>query len=64
MVRNRKKLALSALAAIEVVPATLAWRDLSRRSDVQVRGSKKLWRFFISLNPGNSLFYWVAGRRR
>jgi len=60
---NRKKLVLGVVVAVEVVAATLAWRDLARRSDDQVRGQKRLWRLFISLNPGNSLFYWVLGRR-
>jgi hypothetical protein len=60
---NRKKLLLGVVVAVEVVAATLAWRDLARRSDDQVRGQKRLWRLFISLNPGNSLFYWVLGRR-
>jgi hypothetical protein len=46
------------------VAATLAWRDLARRNDGQVRGSKNLWRLFISMNPGNSVFYWALGRRR
>jgi hypothetical protein len=61
---NRKKLLLAGLAVIELVAATLAWRDLARRDDGQVRGSKNLWRLFISMNPGNSLFYWALGRRR
>jgi hypothetical protein len=61
---NRKKILLAGLAVIELVAATLAWRDLARRDDGQVRGSKNLWRLFISMNPGNSLFYWALGRRR
>ena len=61
---NRKKLLLAGLAVVELVAATLAWRDLARRDEGQVRGSKKLWRLFISMNPGNSLFYWALGRRR
>jgi hypothetical protein len=61
---NRKKVLLAGLAAIELVAATLAWRDLARRDDGQVRGSKSLWRLFISMNPGNSVFYWALGRRR
>ena len=61
---SRKKLLLAGLAVIELVAATLAWRDLARRDDGQVRGSKNLWRLFISMNPGNSLFYWALGRRR
>jgi hypothetical protein len=64
MDRNPKKLALTVLAVVEVVSATLAWRDLSHRPDDQVRGNKRLWRLIISLNPGNSLFYWAVGRRR
>ncbi|HTT88542.1 MAG TPA: hypothetical protein VMF65_03250 [Acidimicrobiales bacterium] len=61
---NTKKMALAVLAAVEVVVAALAWRDLARRPDAQVRGNKNLWRLFIGMNPGNSLFYWVLGRRR
>ena len=61
---DRKKLLLAGLAVIELVAATLAWRDLAQRDDAQVRGSKNLWRLFISMNPGNSLFYWALGRRR
>jgi hypothetical protein len=41
----------------------LAWRDLDRRSEDQVRGTKRLWRLLVSINPGNSLFYWLVGRR-
>jgi hypothetical protein len=64
MDQNIKKVAIGILVAIEVVAATLAWRDLARRSDDQVRGNKNLWRVFVSLNPGNSLLYWAIGRRR
>jgi hypothetical protein len=63
MDRNPKKLALVVLAAVEVVSAVLAWRDLATRSDDQIRGRKSLWRIFIAANPGNSVLYWVAGRR-
>ena len=60
---NRKKLVLGTLAALELVAAAMAWRDLARRSDDQVRGKKNLWRMFISMNPGNALVYWAVGRR-
>jgi hypothetical protein len=33
------------------------------RSDDQVRGRKNLWRVFITVNPGNSIVYWLAGRK-
>jgi hypothetical protein len=59
---NTKKLLLGGLVAVEVVSAAVAWRDLSRRHDDQVRGDKKAWRVFIALNPGNSFVYWIFGR--
>jgi hypothetical protein len=58
-----KQLLLGWLVAIEVVSAALAWRDLSRRGDDQVRGHKKAWRAAMLLNPGNSVLYWAFGRR-
>ncbi|QMU78121.1 hypothetical protein GXW83_22895 [Streptacidiphilus sp. PB12-B1b] len=63
MTPQRKKLLAAVLVPVQVVSAGLAWRDLARRSDDQVRGSKKLWRGFVLLNPGNSLVYWLFGRR-
>lgn len=61
--KQKKKLILRAIVAVEVVSAALAWRDLNRRSRDQVRGDKKAWRAFMVLNPGNSLVYWLLGRR-
>jgi hypothetical protein len=55
--------AVGALALAATVSGTLAWRDLSRRSDGQIRGSRRLWRVLIAMNPGNSLLYWLFGRR-
>jgi hypothetical protein len=55
--------ALAALALASTVSGTLAWRDLNRRSPGQVRGSKWFWRVLIGLNPGNSVLYWLFGRR-
>jgi hypothetical protein len=55
--------ALVGVIAAEVLSAVLAWRDLGRRTDAQVRGRKAGWRTFIMLNPGNSLAYWAFGRR-
>ncbi len=51
------------IIAAQVVSCALAWRDLARRTDAQVRGRKNLWRVFITINPGNSIVYWLAGRR-
>ncbi len=60
---NRKK-ALLVIVPLEVVAAVLARRDLSRRADAEVRGSKRFWRVFVLLNPGNAVLYWLFGRRR
>jgi len=51
------------LVAAAVVSGTLALRDLNRRPPDRVRGSKRFWRVLIALNPGNSLLYWLLGRR-
>ncbi len=60
---KRKKVLLAALVPVEVVSAVLAWHDLGRRPDASVRGRKRTWRIFILANPGNSLVYWMIGRR-
>ncbi|HEX3224046.1 MAG TPA: hypothetical protein VHR35_15905 [Nocardioides sp.] len=51
------------VVAVQAVSAAFAFRDLARRTDEQVRGPKLLWRILIGINPGNSLAYWVLGRR-
>ena len=51
------------IVPIQVILAVLAWRDLGRRTDDQVRGQKNFWRVFVTLNPGNSVAYWLFGRR-
>lgn len=57
------KPAIAALVVAELLSAGLAWRDLSRRTDDQIRGPKTGWRVFITVNPGNSLVYWALARR-
>jgi hypothetical protein len=61
--RRPPKPVLLAIVGVEAVSALVAWRDLSARPDSDVRGSKKFWRVFVLLNPGNSLLYWIVGRR-
>ncbi|HEY6623763.1 MAG TPA: hypothetical protein VIX85_08025 [Acidimicrobiales bacterium] len=62
MSTNRKRL-LAVLVPIQVLLAILAWRDLGRRTDDQVRGQKRFWRVFVTINPGNAVAYWLFGRR-
>jgi hypothetical protein len=54
---------VGAAVAASAASAALAYRDLAKRRPDQVRGSKRMWRILISLNPGNSVLYWAFGRR-
>ncbi|HEY3830569.1 MAG TPA: hypothetical protein VGL57_15370 [Solirubrobacteraceae bacterium] len=63
MTKKRKLILAAIVVPIQVKLAVLAWRDLDRRADEEVRGNKRLWRVFVSINPGNSLIYWLLGRR-
>jgi hypothetical protein len=61
--RKPSRPVIAVIAVAQVVSCALAWRDLAQRSDDEVRGRKKLWRIFITVNPGNSIVYWLAGRK-
>jgi len=61
--RTRRRQVLAVVAAIEVISAVFAWRDISRRSADSIRGSKRFWRVVFLMNPGNSVLYWMFGRR-
>jgi hypothetical protein len=61
---RRGKAILGVVVAAEAVSSALAWRDLARRTEDQVRGPKNLWRVIITINPGNSMVYWLLGRHR
>lgn len=54
---------IAVLVTAATVSGTLALRDLHRRPPDRVRGHKWFWRVIIALNPGNSLLYWLFGRR-
>jgi hypothetical protein len=61
--RKPPKQVVIAVVAVEAVSAAFAFRDLARRGDDQVRGPKLLWKVLIGINPGNSVAYWLLGRR-
>jgi hypothetical protein len=63
MMKLQRKTLLAIIVPIQVILAMLAWRDLGRRTDDQIRGQKNFWRVFVTLNPGNSVAYWLFGRR-
>jgi hypothetical protein len=53
-----------AVVVLQMVSAALAYRDLAKRRDDAVRGPRLLWRVVMAANPGNSIAYWVLGRRK
>jgi len=55
---------VAVLVAVDLVVATFAWRDLKQRPEERIRGSKRFWHLAIIANPGNSIIYWLVGRRR
>ena len=49
--------------ALEAAMTVAAWRDLSRRPDSQVRGSKRLWSCADMVQPVGPVAYFTLGRR-
>ena len=64
MGRRLKLALLTALVVFDLVLAAFTFRDLRGRDESQIRGSKRFWRIATIANPGNSLAYWLFGRRR
>jgi hypothetical protein len=63
MTTRQKRLLAAIVVPIQVSLAALAWRDIDRRTDEQIRGKKRFWRALLWLNPGNSVIYWLLARR-
>lgn len=63
MTSRPKRAALAALVLAETGLAVLTWRDLRHRPADQIRGSKRFWRVVSTINPGNSVAYWLIGRK-
>jgi hypothetical protein len=51
------------ILAAHVAITSFTWRDLRRRSENEVRGSKRLWRVASALNTLGSMAYFLIGRR-
>jgi hypothetical protein len=64
MTNEQKWVLVAFVVPVEVVLVVLAWRDLARRTDEQVRGKKRFWRLLVSINPGNAVIYWMFGRHQ
>jgi hypothetical protein len=57
------RLVLIALVVLHIVVTTLTLRDLSRRSDIEIRGPRWFWKACTPLQMGNSALYWLIGRK-
>jgi hypothetical protein len=54
---------LAVLIALHIAVTAITLRDLSRRSEAQVRGPRWFWRIAAPLQMGNSAVYWIVGRK-
>jgi hypothetical protein len=52
------------ILAAHLAVTSITWRDLRRRPDSEVRGSKRVWRAASALNTTGSVAYFLLGRRR
>jgi hypothetical protein len=59
-----KTLTSAAVLPVQTVLAVLTSRDLNRRHDVEVGGSKRLWRAASSASVFGSAGYWAVGRKQ
>jgi hypothetical protein len=61
---DRQTKILAVALVVHLFVATLTLRDLRRRPPVAVRGPKRLWRLWVTMNTTGSVAYWLFGRRR
>jgi len=61
---DQQKKIIAVALVIHVIVATFTLHDLRRRPAGAVRGPKRLWRTWATLNTTGSLAYWLFGRRR
>jgi hypothetical protein len=55
---------IAILLVAHVAVTAVTWRDLARRTDDEVRGSRRVWRVASALQMGNSLVYWLFARKQ
>jgi hypothetical protein len=60
----RQKGVLLAVLVVHVLLARFTLRDLRRRPATAVRGPKRMWRIWATLNTTGSLAYLLVGRHR
>lgn len=61
---DQQKRVLLVVLVVHVILARFTLRDLRRRPESAVRGPKRLWRVWATVNTTGSVAYWTFGRRR
>jgi len=56
--------ALAVVLVIHVVLLALTRADLRSRPDDAVRGNKRMWKVWSTMNTTGSVAYWLVGRKR
>jgi hypothetical protein len=60
---RRSRVFWAGIVAAHVIVTALTWRDIRHRAASEVRGPKRFWRIASAMQMGNSLAYWLVGRR-
>jgi hypothetical protein len=61
---TRSRALITVGAVVQFVLLGIAWLDLRKRAEAELRGTKKLWRKLIYINYAGPLAYLFIGRRR
>jgi hypothetical protein len=61
---DRQKRLLLVVLVVHVIVTRFTLRDLRRRPESAVRGPRRVWRVWATMNTTGSLAYWTFGRRR
>jgi hypothetical protein len=62
---NKRQIRLIAVVlVIHTLLLALTRQDLRSRPEIAVRGPKRLWRVWATLNTTGSVAYWLVGRKR
>jgi hypothetical protein len=62
---NQKQVrVLAVVLVVHVILLALTRRDLRSRPADAVRGNKRLWKVWSTMNTTGSVAYWLVGRKR
>jgi hypothetical protein len=61
---TQQKRILLVVLVVHMILARFTLRDLRHRPASAVRGPKRLWRVWATMNTTGSVAYWLVGRRR